>query len=342
MPRVERPDAMASLAVEGRSMFAALAADLSAIRGVEVAALRDRRLGHSQPKPQRCIDVDAPYQRDAAFDRLAAEADWTVVIAPEIGGILFERCRRVGEIGGRLLGGSLEMVLLAGDKHATAEHLAKAGVPVPRGIPLILGQPWPKGFPYPAVWKPLDGAGSEGLRLISHRQAPMPPSEPRPGRLEEVCPRFSALKDVPAAAAASVAFLCGPAGYVELPACRQRLTESFRYLGGSTPLPPPLSERASRLARRAVETLPGPLGFVGVDLVLAPEDAAHDVVIEINPRLTTSYVGLRAACRENLAAAMLAMAAGQPFRLSFRDTAIEWEAGGRVHEYDEDSFSASA
>ncbi|HEV3003063.1 MAG TPA: ATP-grasp domain-containing protein, partial [Pirellulales bacterium] len=70
-------------------------------------------------------------------------------------------------------------------------------------------------------------------------------------------------------------------------------------------------------------------GYLGVDLVLGgPDDGSDDVVIEINPRLTTSYIGLRAACRENLAAAMLALAVRQPYNLTFRDQRIEFSADG--------------
>ena len=72
----------------------------------------------------------------------------------------------------------------------------------------------------------------------------------------------------------------------------------FVYLGGSLPLPHALASRATRLAQQAVAALPDPLGYVGVDLVLgADADGADDYVIEINPRLTTSYIGLRAAAR---------------------------------------------
>ena len=43
--------------------------------------------------------------------------------------------------------------------------------------------------------------------------------------------------------------------------------------------------------------------------------------IEINPRLTTSYVGLRALADFNIAEAMLRAANGQPFE------ALKWKPG---------------
>ena len=48
--------------------------------------------------------------------------------------------------------------------------------------------------------------------------------------------------------------------------------------------------------------IPGLWGYVGVDLMLAKEGP---VVLEINPRLTTSYCGLRRALGINTAAMVL-------------------------------------
>jgi predicted ATP-grasp superfamily ATP-dependent carboligase len=87
----------------------------------------------------------------------------------------------------------------------------------------------------------------------------------------------------------------------------------FKYLTSTLPLAPDLTRRAERLALRAIDSLHEPRGYLGVDLVLG--DGAHgadDYVIEINPRLTTSYVILRTATRENLAQAMLTIISGDP------------------------------
>ena len=75
------------------------------------------------------------------------------------------------------------------------------------------------------------------------------------------------------------------------------------------PLDAPLARRAVDLATKAVGALAEPFGYLGVDLVLGADvNGRDDVVIEINPRLTTSYIGLRAAASHgvNLAEAMLA------------------------------------
>src|SRR5207248_1800177 len=112
--------------------------------------------------------------------------------------------------------------------------------------------------------------------------------------------------------AASVAFLIGPAQSLPLVPCEQFLSADgrFTYLGGRLPIAPDLAARAIRIAERAVRCVPGLLGYVGVDVVLGAD--GRDWAIEINPRLTTSYIGLRALARFNLAEAMLAVVREQP------------------------------
>jgi predicted ATP-grasp superfamily ATP-dependent carboligase len=87
------------------------------------------------------------------------------------------------------------------------------------------------------------------------------------------------------------------------------------YDGGELPADEHHSMRAIALARRAVAAVPGLRGFVGVDVVLG-DGPRDDVVIEINPRLTMSYVALRRLCIDNLAAALV-----------FPDAPIRWRPG---------------
>ena len=94
-------------------------------------------------------------------------------------------------------------------------------------------------------------------------------------------------------------------------------------------MPPNLENRAKALALAAVAAMPGTTGYVGVDLILGENpDGSQDVVVEINPRLTTSYVGLRQVCRQNLAQAMLDVAQERPVELSFREERVEFRPDG--------------
>jgi predicted ATP-grasp superfamily ATP-dependent carboligase len=299
-------------------MLSALAQDF-ALAGHSLDVLIDvHQPKLALPANVRLRAVESARAEQQLLAELANQADWTLIVAPEFDRHLFARCERVVKAGGRLLGPSLDFVALASDKHALALHLEARGVAVPAGVALESGDRLPREARYPAMLKPRDGAGSLGVRLVNS-----PGEIDRvlvASRLEQFCPGLPA----------SVAFLCGPQGARALAPCRQRL-HGFSYVGGELPLPTELAKRASRLAARAVSLLEPTLGYFGVDLVLGDEPSgARDVVIEINPRLTTSYVGLRALAKSNLAAAMLAVAQGREPELCWHPGPIQFDASGRV------------
>ncbi|HEY5311304.1 MAG TPA: ATP-grasp domain-containing protein [Pirellulales bacterium] len=347
---------------EGLAMLRALAADLAAVPSCEVRVLCDRRLKLDLPGCQ-VVPVEGPTSDLEVLSAEAATANWTIVIAPETGGLLESRARAVLAGGGRLLGPDPGFIALCGDKQRLAEHLAAAGVPVPPGYDLgracqregrnregeapaepnsavdviSAARPEPRppddsipaGACFPAVLKPRDGAGSEGVLLVPDA-ASLPPAAERPGawRLERYYP----------GAAASVACLQGPGGAQLLEPCRQRMLRDgrrLRYAGGHLPLAARLRERAGNLAQRAIAGLPRGHGYLGIDMVLGPQaDGSGDVVIEVNPRLTTSYIALRLAARTNLAEAMLAWAEGRNCELEFStdhvyfsSTGLAWRGG---------------
>ncbi|HUE74043.1 MAG TPA: ATP-grasp domain-containing protein [Pirellulaceae bacterium] len=320
-----------SLLAEGRAMAAALISDLSAA-DIEFSAMLDARLNGSVSLPCPVEIVGSAREEVEVFRRLVQESDATLLIAPEIGGALLNRCRTVEELGGRLVSPGSRFVAIAADKQATAERLSGSGVRVPPGV--RLGSDWFAATEelFPAVIKPCDGAGSWLVTRVSDRQQFLKLST-SPAYQQAIQQGGLRIERFVSGLAASAAVLCGPAEYVPLLPCEQVLGgEGFEYLGGRLPLDPPLAQRARQLALAAVKALPPATGYVGVDLILGPAaDGSEDYVIEINPRLTTSYIGLRRACRQNLAKAMLAVAAGQVAALSFDDQPVEFRADGTIH-----------
>ncbi len=302
------PAPTGSLLREGAAMLRAVVEDFARLPGCEVATTWDARL-EGPPARGAVHAVRSATEERRLFAALAASADGVLVIAPESDGALLDRVRQVEAAGGRLLSPGAALVAVAGDKHETGRRLQAAGVPTPFAVTLAADDPLPDDFPYPAVLKPRDGCGSQGVYWIDRcgDGAPNWPDGDTRGASDPHCSGWR-LEQFCAGMAASVAVVCGPAGSVTLPAGRQHLSDDgrFRYLGGSLPLPPPLCARAAALAGRALDALPAAVGYVGVDLVLgAADDGSQDVVIEVNPRLTTSYLGLRAALEFNLARLML-------------------------------------
>lgn len=299
-----------SLFVEGRAMLSAVSADFAAVPGVEVLTLP---AGVS------------PSDHADTFARLAASADWSLVIAPETGGVLERLAREVLAAGGRLLGPKPTDIRAAADKDLLGRVWRRHGVPTPRTVmassyrkrPPVYGPHLGDGWPG-VVCKPRDGCGSEGVYLIqTPDELAALPRDPK-----RLLQQFVPGQPV------SVAFLCGVGRVVPLLPTVQHLSTDgrFRYLGGSLPTPPDLAERAVALGRKAIQSLPGLFGYVGVDLVLGE----RDVAIEINPRLTTSYVGLRAAAETNLAGAMLDVAEGRTVEVRWRPGGVRWGADGSI------------
>jgi predicted ATP-grasp superfamily ATP-dependent carboligase len=262
-------------------MRRAIAADFSALPDVHVVATLDARFTE-EPGSWSIVAV-GPDEEEATLRRLAAVADYTVLIAPETGGILADRSQTVASAGGRGLGSSPEAIALTGDKLRLGRYLALRGIATPpcRQVTPRLGLP--VDFPYPAVLKLIDGAGSQDTYLV---------------RSADACPE--AALALPAAllqplipgAAQSASFLVGREGHAWLIAAgRQHMAirdDRFVYRGGTLPVVP---HGADGGPRRAVESVPGLCGYVGVDYIW-DEPARQATVLEINPRPTTSYVGL--------------------------------------------------
>jgi len=157
-----------SLLAEGELMLAALLADLSAIPGVELLALRDRRL----PLPGRsCAGpewgwVEPPRDGLTCLAATLPQVDAVWPIAPETGGILESICRTVGQAGKALFNTPATCVRLTASKYATIQRLRAHGVPVVPTERLESSNAALLPFSPPCVVKPDDGAGCEAAWIV--------------------------------------------------------------------------------------------------------------------------------------------------------------------------------
>jgi predicted ATP-grasp superfamily ATP-dependent carboligase len=232
--------------------------------------------------------------------------------------VLLERARIIERVGGRSLGSTPEAIALAGDKWRLALHWHDEQVPTPRTRLVRLSDPLPdplrfrvpsgsilrSGPPrryadpvvrdsdwfdevasYPAVLKPIDGAGSMHTYLIDSADTVLPEDA---GALD-----VGLLQPYDAGLPMSASVLGGDDGRMILVGTGRQRVEvrggRFVYQGGTVPAGrgPSTAE-----ALRAVATVQGLRGWVGVDF-LWDEATGRISVLEINPRLTTSYVGWR-------------------------------------------------
>lgn len=297
-------------------MLAAIVKALLAVPNCRVVTTLDRRQAESLQslgqfeESLRVELIDHINDESMAFDRLSNESDATLVIAPETDGVLLQRVQRVQRIGGRSLNCLPQAIELCGDKLSLAEHLsANAISTIPSQVANLDVEPW-GWLTSSCVLKLRDGAGS-ALTF------PIPLGDN--ARWRQAVREFLAsdagdraiIQPWVFGQALSVAALCHASGDIEVfPVARQHLQpESFQYHGGSIPasLPENAIAAIQDLVRATCAVAPGLRGYVGFDLLLPDADPARPIIVEINPRLTTSFVGYQQLCDSNIAERMLSM-----------------------------------
>lgn len=278
-------------------MARALVRDLTDIPGVEVVAMRDPRAAALAPAVEVCIPRDASGAAQM-FTRCVETSNATWIVAPETDGILERLSSQVRARATCLLGSRPPAIAVAASKRRTAAALAWRGVPV---VPVFDPGGAVPPFHGPAVSKPDDGAGCVDTRLYADLVSAVRDWEDS-GRN----PR-SVLQPYVEGEAASLSLLVRDGCAVILAVNRQHITRDhgvFRFHGCSVNGLAAWRTLLSDLAQGIAEALPDLWGYVGVDLVLTD---AGPLVLEVNPRLTTSYVGLRDSLGANPAAWVLGL-----------------------------------
>ena len=307
----------ALLVRQGAAMLEAAVKDFLAL-GMQVATILDPRIGLSI-EGTSILHIDGHSSPRELFDAMARDADVALVIAPECGGALAAWLSRLEQLGVRSLNCELQAARLCADKLALAECLKGSSVPTPAtSLFATSALPDCDKRQMPLIIKPRLGAGCEETWLCESTSD----LESLPSRHDWIVqPR------VPGMAASCGLIVHGPQVQSLLPG-EQRIMpgRKLRYDGGRLPLPPPLAARAVALAKQAARAVPGLRGYVGVDLILG-DDPTQDMAIEINPRLTLSYVALRQLCTRSLTAAML----HEDAPLAWSSGTLHFDATGRIH-----------
>jgi hypothetical protein len=295
--------------------------------------------------------------RGTLLDALISSVDAVWLVAPETDRCLERLTARAERKGIALLGSGSAAIHRASDKAALPRLLTRHGVPHPNTRVLDPSRKdWTvdlkmaaRELGYPIVVKPARGAGCEGVSLARDaREMRHAVSVARQidgkGRLvlqryvRGVAASVSLLADGRRAMALttngqSMRSIAGTSmrsiAGTSLRSLAASSSRPFAYRGGTTPLDHPLARLAGEEAVRACEALPGLRGYVGVDFVLTKSEA---VVIEVNPRLTTAYLGVRSALEKNVAAMAIAACTGRlpepsPVRSG---RSVRFSAGGRI------------
>jgi predicted ATP-grasp superfamily ATP-dependent carboligase len=292
------PGNAGSLQQEGWAMLQALIDDIVRLpEAVQVSTILHPTLTrHSSRWHAQQVQVaiaDSPAQEKQLLCRLATQCDATLLIAPELNGALEHRVRLLSQRGVRLLNCTAEAVALTSDKWALFQHLSA------HQIPTIPTAPVSTRFPGgDLVVKRRDGAGSTGMRRITtsqdwtrHWQA----HDPRLFLMQPFLP--GSPHSLTALFANGVLQSLWPAG-------EQHLSDNgtFSYQGGRLEAAHRFNGAMHALIRQTASILPGLHGLVGFDLLVSDTAEPPLTLVEVNPRLTTSYLGYRQLTSDNLAA----------------------------------------
>ena len=269
-------------------MLFALLRDLADIPELALQATRDSRLDlPTLSAPNNDWITVNPNLSDMPWLESAIEnVDAVWPIAPETGGVLEFICNLVSRKGKVLLNTPAEGVRLAASKFLTSARLEDSGI---RVVPT---ERWrgqsaaPASFPF--VIKPDDGVGCEDTRIISEAQ-----------QWEEFRTHAPATHWIiqPLIEGDSLS-LCGlfSSGEAVLLSVNrqhiQRQDDSFKLRGCAVNGIADEGGIFSGLLKKIAAAFPELWGYTGVDLI-RNHQGLH--VLEINPRLTSSYAGLRSA-----------------------------------------------
>lgn len=307
-----------SLRQEGAAMLRAIASDLAEF--AEVVTPIDPRFRDAATTAADVHEISADDSLWAQWVAAATTCDAALIIAPESDGVLAKAVAMLRAGGVEVIAGSGGFLRVASDKQLTAKRLLAAGVAHPPYMTLSDRKAAKaiQGFDRYVV-KPRDGCGTQQIRLFDSLDDARAELEDNlilqvwvPGR------------------AVSVAMVASATEQTFLPAVSQSLSgECCEYGGGQGPLNEEDQRRATALAARAAAAMPPTVrGFVGFDLVLG-DTVSDDYVIEINPRVTTSYVGLRRMIHGNLAARLFDIESG-PVSCCTPVNAVRWTPDGQV------------
>ena len=298
-----------ALLTEGRLMLQALLDDMRRYaklgHELEVVVMLDERLKTLINTSGMQVVFIAPEQNTSdEFKRLAQHCDAIWPIAPEFDGLLQSLCQNVADLNKLLLTSPAHAVALTGDKwlsyqHLKQHHIATVSSRLFTGVDQYDQQ---QGGDSTWVVKPLDGVGCVDSYILRKREDFIA-MQARSGRYI-IQPQLTGLTT-----SLSCLFKQGR-GWL-LCANQQHFTiiNQQYHLNQLVVNHSPNLEAYSALVDAIAQSLPALWGYVGIDLIETPEQTW---VLEINPRLTTSYVGIYEALGINVVEAVMQLIGGEP------------------------------
>lgn len=295
-------DLPGSLATEGGAMLQALCEDFSRLPQTQVTTTLDRRCQLELSGGIHVVTVDSPPLGREERHRQASIADAAIVIAPELENRLARLIRDLRRAGSYVIAPADSWVELCSDKLQLHRFLSLIGIPTIPTFPLQ--QPEAHALTTPdAVIKPRFGAGSQTISVLPSHQVKELQTPPISAPVDQLI-----VQPFIPGQAVSVGSVSNELGEcTHFPVAEQLLSADgyLQYQGGRVPWRGEQVDALQRLVRRCREKMPELLGYVGFDFVIPEDQPTQPLLVEINPRLCTSYLGYRQLTDTNLASLML-------------------------------------
>jgi tyramine---L-glutamate ligase len=269
-----------------------LLAEYTSAHDPTLAGEGNAMLGILKASFERCgYEVVLPGNGDFTreIEHLAPACDMGLVIAPDH---LLSKFTMVLEQHTHNLGCGFMTVALCANKVQTQRILKQHGIAVP-------GEPGPGK----RIIKPVKGCAAQDVRLSEE--------EPGEGEFAEryIEGEHLSVSIIPNRVIGDACLFFKGNPPLILAVNRQEIeidsAGAFRYLGGETPVHPAREEEILSTARKVAEVL-GCQGYCGVDMVVA--DKVY--VVDVNPRITTSLVGIAACMDDEIARLLVAASKG--------------------------------
>jgi len=285
-------------------MLQALLNELKQLPGVRIMLPLDRRCtGISVPAEAEVFWIKDRRSLDCLFPRLIDRADAVWPIAPESGGVLAAVVDAVRAQAKPALVSDARTIRLFTDKYATLRALTALDLPcVPTGRLDQAGG----DLTFPVVIKPIDGVGCDGNRVLGDNAQLA---------LASAClenPATYIVQPFVDGEAMSLSCLFGRGKAWLLSCNRQRVRlagDRFELHACRVNVKSPNREMYTDWIRQMAIAIPGLWGYVGIDLIENRHSGPR--ILEVNPRLTTSYVGIGAATGINVAEQVLNLLHGE-------------------------------
>ncbi len=295
----------ASLAAEGRMMLQTLLDELKILPNIELLLPLDERC-HPISIPENCrvFRVGPTDDIQLLLANWIAETDIVWPIAPETDGLLVSLAQLVQNQHKTLLLSDPETVALCTDKLLTYRCLAAHGIAAVETQALTdLSTFTSQG----RVIKLRDGAGCEGNRIIYTQQ------DFNRIMHELQQPERHVIQPLLAGPSFSLSCLFKQGlGWLLCSNFQEIFVQDqqFHLQACLVNNDPDACEKYQALINQIASALPGLWGYIGIDLIQSPQYGPQ--ILEINPRLTTSYTGIRQATGINVAEQVLHLLEGQP------------------------------